>query len=1067
MSWELDETQREAVEAAERAVMVVAGPGTGKTRVLTARAAWLTEVQGVDPSRILAITYTNRAAAEMRSRLISRGDDADSSTDPAQGRLWREEGGRRISPASEIPVFTFHSWAYRLVRKYAQVLEFPREPAVFDEDAQERLLLRLLGRKRIPQEAIPIRYLKQLIDRVKAEAACPIMDERYDLEHFELVMDLLRSYQEELQSLSALDFADILLNALRLLYIHPDIRAEITSSIDHLLIDEFQDINHTQYRLIDALERPEMSLFAVGDEDQTIYAFRGSSGVFIDQFVADFGARLIPLGNSYRCSDALLYAAASVISKNRRFYQRPPRPPRGIAESPPISLFELENEDEEGKVAAKLIKSWVESGCSYRDIAVLYRVHNIADECESALISSGIPVLRLHPERQREQVPGDPVPLLRLAVLDTDWDWDASIGLPRDRLGELDDLRVRLAAIADGIPLHTLLGRPARFRHLSALARFQLARLSRFVKELRKMAQTEAPSALLSHVVEHLRDSRTAWLPVEDDWLAAEEETIAGFGALSIGAILEEWGASKDGIRILHAPTITALLAATLLGQACSEIMGVEADARPLPFSLDDSRELPVDTRPACMIGLAHPADMLFPSGTLLPQALYVSSSGVSNRPPASSDEKESFPLMLAAHRLAAELVAFRPGGGEEETLVFFDLETTGVETYRAEIVEIAAVKVLLKEGEARELGHFRSLVKPRGQIPATATAVHGIRDQDVADSPPLEEILPRFLDFIGDAPLAGHNIDSFDIPLLAKYAGSLLNRVVPNLTLDTLPLAKRLFPGEPHRLEILAERFGLEVETAHRALDDVRTNIAVFNGLIALDETSRARAFSPDVPLALALAHAVDEDTEVDPAFLAGSAFRALAARESDPEKHPFFKSLSPRLSTGARSGILGLLHGLARGSFELTSTGLALEARIQILRDEALRLEDERGDVTLGEYLAHIALLTDIDFDSEEDAVRMMSLHAAKGLEYDRVMILGLEQGSLPHWLALNKTVAEIEEERKLFYVGLTRARARAALVYLRRRMGRWRGKSMFLSDLPKNSFRTFRTKDRVSGR
>ena len=124
----------------------------------------------------------------------------------------------------------------------------------------------------------------------------------------------------------------------------------------------------------------------------------------------------------------------------------------------------------------------------------------------------------------------------------------------------------------------------------------------------------------------------------------------------------------------------------------------------------------------------------------------------------------------------------------------------------------------------------------------------------------------------------------------------------------------------------------------------------------------------------------------------------------------------------------------------------------------------EDGNPQVTLTEFLAHIALLTDTDFDSDEDAVRMMTLHAAKGLEFDRVIILGLEQGHLPHYLALGKSLKEIEEERRLFYVGLTRARERAALFYARRRYGRWRGKSMFLHELPKHSCKIFRTKDRL---
>ena len=1048
MAWELDEQQREAVECMDRAVMVVAGPGTGKTRVLTARVVWLTETEGVDPSRILAITYTNRATAEMRGRLAAR---------------LREQGG---SPAGEVAVSTFHAWAYKLVRKYAEVLGFPHEPVVFDEDAQEQLLRRLLGEKRIPEEAFPIRNMKQLLDRVKADIACPVMDERFDPEHYETVSGLFKTYQEELQFRGAVDFADILLSALRLLYVHPDIRAEIIGSIDHLLIDEFQDINSAQYRLIESLHRPGMNLFAVGDEDQTIYAFRGSSGVFIDQFVADFGARLIPLGTSYRCSNAILYAAGSLISKNRRFYQQAPRPPKEIRSSPPLGIFELENEDEEGSVVTKLIRSWASSGCSYRDIAILYRVHSLADECESILINNGIPVLRLLKDRHREEIPGDPLPLLRLAAIDTEWDWDRAIGLPRDRLGELDDLRVRLAAKNENVPLHRLLARPSRFKKLSALAGSQLAGLSRFVTDIRKKTAREAPSALINLVATHLSDNRSPWYPNEDAWLEGEEKGLGGFDRLSPGPILEEWRQSKEGLRIFHAPTITAFLAARMLHDACEEILGVKAEMIPLPLSTHESARFPVDNRPACVVGLDWSAERFFPTGTLLPRALYVTSVGVSDSTPESFSDGESFPLALAAHRLAASLVSYRPGGGEDEILVFFDLETTGTEIFRAEIVEIAAIKVLLKGGEIRELGHFHSMAKPRFPIPAPATAVHGITDEDVSDAPSCSDILPRFLEFIGDAPLAGHNIDSYDMPLLRRHVGGLLDTVVQNLTLDTLTISRRLFPGEPHSLGVMAERLGVGVERAHRALDDVRTNIALFGRLMAIDEEVRARSFSHDIPVIFAVAHAVDESTDIDSSFVEAAARRGLARHEGEIEDHPFILSLKDSVTSRGLSTVLGVLRSLARGPYVVSESDSALEARVQMLREEALRLEDERPGVTLGEFLAHIALLTDGDFDSDEDAVRMMTLHAAKGLEFDRVIILGLEQGNLPHRLALNKTVAEIEEERRLCYVGITRARKRAALMYVRRRFGRWRNKSMFLFELPRNSYKTFRTKDRVSG-
>jgi len=1054
MPWELDEQQRDAVESTDRAVMVVAGPGTGKTRVLTARAAWLTESLNVNPSRILAITYTNRAAAEMRSRLVTR-------------KIQSSDGESVLSPAGEVAVHTFHAWAYKLVRSHAEALGFDREPIVFDEDAQEQLLRKILGRNRIPEEVLPIRNLKQLIDREKAEIACPVTGPRFDPELYETVMGIFRDYQLELEYRNALDFADILLAALQALYLNPEIRDEVRNGIDHLLIDEFQDINPAQYRLIDALERPGMNLFAVGDEDQTIYAFRGSSGVFIDQFVADFGARLIALGPSYRCSDAILYAAGSVISRNSRYYQRTPLEPAGIREKPPLGVFELEDEEEEAHVVAKLIRGWANAGCSYRDIAVLYRVHSLGDDAESYLINNGIPVLRLLPERTREEISGDPLPLLRLASSDSEWDWDRAIGLPRDRLGELDDLRVRLAAIREGAELYKLLGRPTRFRKLSALAQKQLARLNSFVKNLRSKTKTEAPSHLLNLVAAHLDQSMSPWNLAEYNWLKNEEGRLAGFEKIIPAALLEEWRKSKDGIRICHAPLITSLIAAKILEYGCSDVAGIKTELILIPFELNETVNLTHDDRPVIVIGLDHPPETFFPTSTLLPRALYITSDGITVDHPDESDREERFAYALSAHRLGSELVGYRPGGGEDEILVFFDLETTGVEIYRSEIIEIAALKVLLKGGEAHEVGEFHTLIKPKSPIPSNATEVHGITDKDVKNSPSAKDAIPRFLDFIGDSPLAGHNIDSFDLPLVRRFAGDLNNRVVPNLSLDTLTLSRRLFPVESHRLGVLADKFGIDKGKAHRALDDVRTNVQIFQRMTEMDEDFRSRSFWQDLPIALSLAHGSDQSVESDPKPLDEAACRLLQKYKGEMENHPFKQLIGDKITDRAKSNLVNRLKAVSRMQVTVSIEDDSLDRRVQFLREEVLRLEDENPDVSLPEFLAHISLLTEGDFDSDEDAVRMMSLHAAKGLEFERVIILGMEQGYLPHRLALNKTVREIEEERRLFYVGLTRARTRAALFHARRRFGRWRSESMFLHELPKIAYKRFRSKDRVSGK
>ena len=483
------------------------------------------------------------------------------------------------------------------------------------------------------------------------------------------------------------------------------------------MIDEFQDINSAQYELIEALATPEMNLFAVGDKDQTIYAFRGSSGEFIDRFVSDFNARLIPLGLSYRCSNGILFAAGSLIGKNRRYYLQPPRPPENLKEHPPIRVFEVEDESEEALMTSKLVQSWVAAGSSFKDIAILYRVHNLADECERVLIEKGIPTLRLTPGRAREEIPGDPLPILRLAVADIEWDWERALGLPRDRLDELDDLRVREIARREGITVATLLGRPTRFKHLSALTQHQLSRLNAFVRALKKGAKTEAPSALLNMAIKHINATRSPWRPKEDAWLAAELACLAGFDKISVSAILEEWRSSPEGIRIYHAPTISALIASRLIQIACTEIIGVNSDLIPLPIDAD-GKAIAKDRRPVVMVGLNISAEAFFPSDYLFHRALYVTPSGIATEPEGDSPSGESFGLAMTSHRLAMELVGYRPGGGPDDELVFFDLETTRNGYFPGGNCRACGDQGAFERRSGDELGHFHSLVNPGCQIP-------------------------------------------------------------------------------------------------------------------------------------------------------------------------------------------------------------------------------------------------------------------------------------------------------------------------------------------------------------
>ncbi len=296
----LNDRQREAVLATEGPVLVLAGAGTGKTRVITYRVAHLIE-QGVPPSAILAVTFTNKAAGVMKERI---------------GALLRVSG----SNASDVWISTFHSFCARLLRREAHHLGLPRDFAIFDDDDQTAAVKRALLQLGLSTEDYPPRALRAQISHAKnhgmtAEemlAQAPPGDRsRQD------VARVYRAYDEILRKSSALDFDDLLLRSVELLRNHPDVRAAWSRRFRYLMADEFQDTNQAQEELVRLLAGPSKNVCVVGDEDQSIYGWRGARAGNLKRFAEDFpGARIIRLEENYRSTQTILDAAAAVVEHN-------------------------------------------------------------------------------------------------------------------------------------------------------------------------------------------------------------------------------------------------------------------------------------------------------------------------------------------------------------------------------------------------------------------------------------------------------------------------------------------------------------------------------------------------------------------------------------------------------------------------------------------------------------------------------------------------------------------------------------------------------------------------------
>ncbi len=369
---ELNERQREAVLETEGPVLVLAGAGTGKTRAITYRVAHLIE-KGVPPGAILAVTFTNKAAGVMKDRI---------------GDLLRA-GGR---DASEVWISTFHSFCARLLRREAQHLGLPRDFAIYDDDAQTSAVKRALVQLGFSAEDYPPRSLRAQIshaknhgitpDDMQAAAAQAPDRGRQDL------ASVFRAYNDILRKAAALDFDDLLLRAVDVLREHPEVRAAWNSRLQYLMVDEFQDTNRAQEELVRLLAGPGKNVCVVGDEDQSIYGWRGARAGNLKRFSEEFpGVKIIRLEENYRSTQTILDAAAAVVENNPGRLGKQLEATRGAGDR--LRFFEAPDAMAEAEYVCGEIASVMRDDPDAR-VAVLYRTGAQSRSVEEVLRRLGI-----------------------------------------------------------------------------------------------------------------------------------------------------------------------------------------------------------------------------------------------------------------------------------------------------------------------------------------------------------------------------------------------------------------------------------------------------------------------------------------------------------------------------------------------------------------------------------------------------------------------------------------------------------------------------------------------------
>ena len=450
----LNPAQREAVSAPPGHYLVLAGAGSGKTRVLTHRIAWLNEVVGVPVHGIFAVTFTNKAAAEMRHRV-------DAQLRQGSRGLW---------------IGTFHGLAHRLLRLHWQDAKLPEGFQILDSDDQLRLVKRVVQQLEFDEARFPPKQIAWWINAQKDEGRRPHNIQSGGDEWSEVMLRSYALYQERCDRAGLVDFAEILLRAHELLRDTPALLDHYRQRFGHLLVDEFQDTNSIQYAFVRVLAGDTGKVFVVGDDDQAIYGWRGAKVENVQKFLRDFpGAQTIRLEQNYRSSANILGAANAVIAHN------PDRLGKQLwtdsGEGEPVDLYAAYNEIDEARFVIERIAQWVRDGGSHGDCAILYRSNAQSRAFEEHLLAEQVPYRVYGGMRffERAEVK-DTLAYLRLvANRGDDAAFERAVNTPTRGIGDRTLDEVRRTARGHGLSLWEASLRVQQGDALQARARNALA----------------------------------------------------------------------------------------------------------------------------------------------------------------------------------------------------------------------------------------------------------------------------------------------------------------------------------------------------------------------------------------------------------------------------------------------------------------------------------------------------------------------------------------------------------------------------------------------------------------
>ena len=477
----LNDKQREAASQIDGSILILAGAGSGKTRTITYRIAHMIENVGISPYSILAVTFTNKAAKEMRERVEELvGDIAKACT-----------------------ISTFHSFGMRLLRMYAKEVGYNSNFTIYDTDDQKRMVKAILKGQNLSLNGVKLteRDIVSMISKIKEQIKT--LDE-YSVMNKQIV-EVYDKYNRALLESNAMDFSDILLNTYKLLQ-KPEILEKVQNKYKYIMIDEYQDTNNLQYKIIDLIARKSSNLCVVGDENQSIYGFRGANILNILNFETNYNnAKIIKLEENYRSTTTILDAANELIKNNKSSKDKKLWTQNGKGDL--IKVLACDNARDEVSRIIEIIKENHQNGIAYRDMTILYRTNAQSRVFEEGLLRYSIPhkVFGGISFYSRAEIK-DIIAYLSIIVNPQDeLNLQRIINVPKRKVGEKGVEKIIAYARENNLNLLEALSHIKEISGLTAVGKEKLLEMYDIIKELKDLSYTETASYIVQTLIDKIK----------------------------------------------------------------------------------------------------------------------------------------------------------------------------------------------------------------------------------------------------------------------------------------------------------------------------------------------------------------------------------------------------------------------------------------------------------------------------------------------------------------------------------------------------------------------------------